>query len=43
MNNNTLAIAIASLLVGGVATAAYLNNRSPVSADALAEADLARP
>ncbi len=43
MNNNTLAIALASLLVGGVATAAYINNRAPASADALVEADLAQP
>ena len=43
MNNNTLALALASLLVGGIATAAYMNNRAPVSADSLAETDLARP
>lgn len=29
MKHQTLAVAIASLLVGGVATAAYLNNRAP--------------
>jgi uncharacterized protein YcfJ len=33
MNTNTLAIALASLLVGGVATAAYINNREPVQPD----------
>jgi uncharacterized protein YcfJ len=44
MNNNTLAIALASLLVGGVATAAYINNSRPAPADALAsEVDLAQP
>lgn len=44
MNNNTLAIALASLLVGGVATAAYINNSSPATADTLASAsDLAKP
>ena len=43
MNNNTLAIALASLLVGGVATAAYFNNRTPASAYSLADADLAKP
>ena len=42
MNNNTLAIALASLLVGGVATAAYINNRGPVTADTLADADPAQ-
>ena len=37
MKNNTLAIALASLLVGGVAVAAFQNNRQPaefVAADA---------
>ncbi len=29
MKNNTLAIALAALLVGGVATAGFINNRSP--------------
>jgi len=29
MKNNTLAIALAALLVGGVATAAFMNNRAP--------------
>jgi uncharacterized protein YcfJ len=43
MNNNTLAIALASLLVGGVATAAYINNRAPASAYSVADADLAQP
>jgi uncharacterized protein YcfJ len=44
MNNNTVAIALASLLVGGVATAAYINNRSPSPADPLAvEAEMAQP
>lgn len=44
MNNNTLAIALASLLVGGVATAAYINNSRPSAADtAMSEADLAQP
>nr|WP_036165629.1 glycine zipper 2TM domain-containing protein [Lysobacter dokdonensis] len=35
MKNNTIAIAIAALLVGGVATAAFMNNRdkAPVVAD----------
>lgn len=33
MNNNTLAIALASLLVGGVAVAAFQNNRDRDSAD----------
>lgn len=33
MNKNTLAIALASLLVGGVATAAYINNRGPAQAE----------
>lgn len=42
MNNNTLAIALASLLVGGVATAAYINNSRPADA-AGAEVDLAQP
>lgn len=43
MNNNTLVIAIASLLVGGVATAAYINN-SPRQTDMLgSESDLAQP
>ncbi len=43
MNNNTLVIAIASLLVGGVATAAYINN-SPRQTDVLgSESDLAQP
>ena len=31
MRNNTLAIALAALLVGGVATAAFMNNRAPQS------------
>jgi uncharacterized protein YcfJ len=37
MKNNTLAIALAALLVGGVATAAFMNNRakSDVAADAV--------
>ena len=44
MNNNTLAIALASLLIGGVATAAYVNNARPAAADAAAsESDLAQP
>lgn len=44
MNNNTLAIALASLLVGGVATAAYINNSRPAPDDALDSAsDLAKP
>jgi uncharacterized protein YcfJ len=44
MNNNTLAIALASLLVGGVATAAYINNSPPSAADTdISEADLSRP
>lgn len=44
MNNNTLAIALASLLVGGVATAAYINNSRPAPADARPiESDLAQP
>lgn len=34
MNKNTLAIALASLLVGGVATAAYINNRGPAQTGA---------
>lgn len=44
MKHNVLVIAIASLLVGGVATAAYLNNRpdAPKSIDE-ARPDLARP
>ena len=29
MKNNTIAIALASLLVGGVAVAAFQNNRQP--------------
>jgi uncharacterized protein YcfJ len=38
MKNNTLAIALAALLVGGVATAAFMNNRqkSDVAADVVA-------
>lgn len=32
MKNNTLAIALAALLVGGVATAAFMNNRAPADA-----------
>lgn len=36
MKNNTLAIAIAALLVGGVATAAFMNNRAPSPADTAA-------
>lgn len=44
MNNNTLAIALASLLVGGVATAAYINNSRPTAVDVHAsESDLAQP
>lgn len=43
MNKNTLAIALVSLLAGGVAAAAYLGNRSVASTDALSDADLARP
>ncbi|MEQ1511230.1 MAG: glycine zipper 2TM domain-containing protein [Lysobacteraceae bacterium] len=44
MNNNTLAIALASLLVGGVATAAYINNSRPAALDtAASEVDLAQP
>ncbi len=43
MNNNTLAIAMASLLAGGVATAAYINNRASASVDASTETDLAQP
>jgi uncharacterized protein YcfJ len=42
MNNNTLAIALASLLVGGVATAAYINNRGPATADAMNDVDPAQ-
>ena len=38
---NTIAIAIGALLLGGVATAAYLGNRAPSSSEA--SADLARP
>lgn len=38
MKHQTLAVAIASLLVGGVATAAYLNNRAPSATDAAAVA-----
>lgn len=34
MNKNTLAIALASLLVGGVAAAAYINNRGPAQTEA---------
>jgi uncharacterized protein YcfJ len=34
MKYQTLAVAIGSLLVGGVATAAYMNNRAPSSASA---------
>ena len=41
MKNNTLAIALAALLVGGVATAAFMNNRAP-RADAQV-ADAASP
>jgi uncharacterized protein YcfJ len=43
MKNNTLAIALAALLVGGVATAAFMNNRakSDVPADVLPPASLA--
>jgi len=44
MNNNTLAIALASLLIGGVATAAYLNNSRPSASDAAVSGmDLAQP
>jgi uncharacterized protein YcfJ len=32
MKNNTLAVALAALLVGGVATAAFMNNRAPQQA-----------
>ena len=39
MKNNTLAIALAALLVGGVATAAFMNNRSSQPANA----DIATP
>ncbi len=43
MNSNTLVIAITSLLVGGVATAAYINN-SPAQTDTPAyRTDLAQP
>lgn len=45
MNNNTLAIALAWLLIGGVATAAYINNSCPTMVDAHAfetETDLAQ-
>ncbi|MBP6749559.1 MAG: glycine zipper 2TM domain-containing protein, partial [Xanthomonadaceae bacterium] len=38
MKHQTLAVAIASLLVGGVATAAYLNNRAPRTMEATTEA-----
>ena len=31
MKNNTIAIALGSLLLGGVATAGYLNNRDKTS------------
>jgi uncharacterized protein YcfJ len=34
MKHQTLAVAVASLLVGGVATAAYMNNRAPSAATA---------
>ena len=44
MNNNTLAIALASLLIGGVATAAYINNSRPSESDAaVSKMDLAQP
>ncbi len=43
MNKNTLAIALASVLAGGVATAAYLGNRTPAASQARVQADLARP
>lgn len=44
MNNNTLAIALASLLIGGVATAAYINNSRPSASDAgVSGMDLAQP
>ena len=38
LKNNTLAIALAALLVGGVATAAFMNNRgkADVAADQIA-------
>ncbi|TXH72282.1 MAG: glycine zipper 2TM domain-containing protein [Lysobacteraceae bacterium] len=39
MRHNTLAIAIASLLIGGVATAAYMNNRTEAPEAVAAEAD----
>jgi uncharacterized protein YcfJ len=40
MKNNTLAIALAALLVGGVATAAFMNNRAK-PADVMAPSSLA--
>ena len=43
MNNNTLVIAIASLLVGGVATAAYINNSSAQTDFRASQSDLAQP
>ena len=39
MKNNTLAIALAALLVGGVATAAFMNNRAPGDAAITAPAN----
>lgn len=40
----TIAVAIGALLLGGVATAAYLGNRAPAQADAfVTPTDLARP
>ncbi|GAA4807200.1 glycine zipper 2TM domain-containing protein [Lysobacter hankyongensis] len=45
MNKNMVAIALASLLVGGVATAAYINNRGPsqTGADSFDAASAAHP
>ena len=46
MNRNILVTAIASLLFGGIATAAYMNNHSDgtsVKSPSVAAADLARP
>jgi uncharacterized protein YcfJ len=45
LKNNTLAIALAALLVGGVATAAFMNNRdkSDVAAEVAPPASLATP
>ena len=41
MKNNALAIALAALLVGGVATAAFMNNRAPTDAAITAPANSA--